>query len=87
MEKERNDARRGWKRTSDVALTFWWLLLLELLPPLSFQYRVLILGLSVDVTERGRKRGRDGGQIRTTKQESRKIIHWSQQKKKREQGG
>lgn len=64
MKKEKNDARQGWKRTLDVALTFWWLLLLELLQPLSLQYRVLILGLPVNVTERGRKRGREKQRMR-----------------------
>lgn len=64
MKKEKNDARQGWKRTLDVALTFWWLLLLELLQPLSLQYRVLILGLPVNVTERGSKRGREKQRMR-----------------------
>lgn len=50
------------ERTSDVALTFGWLLalglrllrlLLQLPAPLSLQHWILILGLPVDMTLRG----------------------------------
>lgn len=39
------------ERTSDVALTFWWLLDIDLLFTPGLQHRVLVLGLSVYVTE------------------------------------
>lgn len=40
------------ERTSDVALTFWWLLDIDLLFTSSLQHRVLVLRLSVYVTKR-----------------------------------
>ena len=47
------------ERTSDVALTFWWLMGLELLLTASLQHRVLILSLPVNVTgiEKGDREG------------------------------
>ena len=56
---------RAGERTSDVALTFGWLLaerllLLQLPAPLGLQHRVLVLGLPVDVAGGWRAEVRKG---------------------------
>lgn len=70
----------GGERTSDVALTFGWLLgllLLQLPTPFHLQHGVLVLGLPVDVT------GGGGGGQRSAGQGQHWLVGWLDRRKVR----